>query len=361
MKKDLSTLEIRQLVNELQFLVNGRFEKIYQLSPKDFVLKVHSPNASAFLKISGKFVYLCNDKGNVPEKPSTFCTILRKIIENKKIKKIWQKESERIVAFETESSMLLVELFGQGNVVLCDSDYKVISASRIQKEGRVIKQKEKYEFPEGKKNVFKLSEKDFLELIKSSNSEIVKAIAGMIGGVYAEEVCLRAGIDKSAKEIEDCEIKKLYKSFQGLISEEPSPMVVFGETPVDAVIFDLQIYDGKNKVAFSAFYEALDSYLSQATESEKESAVEKKYQAQIEKIENIIAIQEKSISGLESESAENQKIGEMIYEKYQEISGLMKELEDARKKMSWQEIKSKIKNKKIISVDEKNAAITVDL
>ena len=51
----------------------------------------------------------------------------------------------------------------------------------------------------------------------------------------------------------------------------------------------------------------------------------------------------------------------MIYEKYAEISKLMKELEEARKKMSWQEIKSKVKNKKVSSIDEKNSSITVDI
>lgn len=361
MKKDLSTLEISQLVNELQFLVGGRMEKIYQLSPKDFVFKVHSPKASGFLKIEGKFMYLASQKGDVPEKPSAFCAILRKNIENKKIKKIWQKESERIVGIETESCILLVELFGQGNVILCDSDYKVTSASRIQKEGRVIKPNEKYGFPEGKSNVFKLNEKEFANIVKSADAEIVKILAGMIGGVYAEEVCLRAGIDKTSKGMSEKDISNVYKSFKDLSSEDASPMVIFGETALDAVIFDLQVYDGKNKVAFSTFYEALESYLSQAVESEKESAVEKKYSAQIEKIENIIEIQKKTIADIEKESAENQKIGELIYEKYQEIADLMKQFEDARTKMSWQEIKAKVKNKKIVAIDEKTSAITVDL
>ena len=93
MKKELSTLEIRHLVNEFQPIVNGRFEKIYQLSQKDFVFKVHSAQLSSFLKITDKFVYLSNDKGDVPEKPSSFCEILRKNLENRKIKKIWQKEN----------------------------------------------------------------------------------------------------------------------------------------------------------------------------------------------------------------------------------------------------------------------------
>jgi len=362
MKKDLSTLEIRQLVSEFQFLVNGRMEKIYQLSPKDVIFKIHAPNAGVFLKISNKFIYLSNEKGDVPEKPTTFCAILRKNLEGRKIKKIWQRDSERIVVFETESNILAIELFGQGNVVLCDSGYRVISAARMQKEGRIVKQNEKYEFPEGKVNAFKIAERDFARIVKSSESGIVRTMASMIGGTYSEEICLRAGIGKNSKELSDANATKLYKAYKKLVEEEPSPMVVFDEKgPFDAVIFELQLHETKNKVAFSTFYEAIDSYLSQAGEAEKESEVERRYRAQIEKIENIIAIQEKAISELKTESEADQRAGELIYEKYQEVSSLMKELEEARKKMSWQEIKSKIRNKKIISIDERNSAITVDL
>jgi predicted ribosome quality control (RQC) complex YloA/Tae2 family protein len=70
------------------------------------------------------------------------------------------------------------------------------------------------------------------------------------------------------------------------------------------------------------------------------SEAEKKYNSQIEKIENIIKIQEKTIEELRAEAEKNQKAGELIYEKYMEISSLMKEIEEARKKISLQEIKS---------------------
>ena len=362
MKKELSTLEIGQLVREFQFLVNARFEKIYQSLKKEFVFKIHYSGGSTFLKIGNKFIFLSNEKGNVPETPSSFCTVLRKSLEGKKIRKVWQKNSERIILFETDKNILMAELFGQENIVLCDSEYNVIAASRIQKEGRIINRGEKYQFPEEKTNIFKISEAEFSEIVKSSEQEIVKTLARLIGGTYSEEICLRAGIDKNSKKISGDEIKKLYQSFVSLLGEESAPMVIFDkDVPSDAVIFDLKINEGKNKVLFSNFYESLDSYLAQAVIKEKESEAERRYNSQIEKIENIIRIQEKTISELREEAEKNQKAGELIYEKYAEISKLMKELEEARKKMSWQEIKSKVKNKKVSSIDEKNSSITVDI
>jgi len=361
MKKELSALEIRQLVNEFQFLVDARIEKIYQVSKKEFIFKIHHTGGDIFLKIQGKFIYLSSEKGDTPETPSSLCTILRKNLENRKIRKIWQKGSERIVIFETESTILIAELFGQQNLILCDSDYKVIAASRVQKEGRIISRGEKYNFPEEKINAFKISENEFSAII-SSGIELVKSVAGLIGGVYAEEVCLRAKIDKNSKKISRDESKKLYYAFVSLLKQEPSPMIVFEkEAPIDAVVFELEHYAGKSKVLFSNFYEAVESYLFQSLAKEKESEAEKKYNLQIEKINSIIKMQEKRISELREEAERNQRAGELIYEKYQEISDIMKELQEAKNKMSWEEMKSKIKNKKITFVDEKDALITVDL
>jgi len=345
MKKDLSTLEIRQLVGEFQFLVNGRVDKIYQTSKKQFVFKIHPAGGSRFLKTMDRFIFIAPEKGETPDAPSAFCMVLRKNLENRRIRKIFQKGSERIAVFETDSAILVVELFGQTNLILCNEKYEVISAARMDKE---LKKGAKYSFPE-KTNIFTLNERQFLDIISSSKTEIVKTVAQLVGGTYSEEICLRAGIPKNATAIEEKEAKKIFSEFVALMESEPCPTVVFEKEPIDAVLYDLKLYEGRNKVLFSAFYEALESYISQSSEIREESQAEKKYRQQIEKVEKIIEVQQKAIEKLSKEAEQSQRAGELIYEHYQEVESV---LNDAKKGKE---------SKKIKSTDKKNREITIEI
>lgn len=347
MKKELSVLEIRQLADEFQLLANGRIDKVYQTSKKEFIFKIHVTGGSRFLKLADKFILLTPEKGSIPERPTTFCTILRKNLENRRIKSIAQRDSERIMVIETESNVLVIELFGQTNLILCDRNYSVVSANRTDKE---LRKGQIYHFPEPKPDIFRMAEAEFIDAMKSSKTEAVKTIASFIGGTYAEEVCLRAGISKSLKSPEETDAKALYKSFSSLIGGELSPMVIYDEKGAfDAVIYDLQLYGCRNKVAFSSFYEAVESYLSQTSELKRESEAEKKYSSQMEKAEKIMELQRKTIEKLSREREQIQRAGELIYEKYGEVEKI---LGDA---------KNGIVNRKIISVDKKEKKITIEL
>lgn len=324
MKKDLSSLEIRQLVKEFQFLVNGRIEKVYQPSKKEFVFKIHVTGGSRFLRINDKFVYLSDEKGDVPDKPTTFCSIMRKNLENSKIKSISQKESERIIIFEFESYLLIFELFGQTNLILCDPKQVIINANRTSRE---LRKGEKYDFPDKIINSFKLSQKEFADIVSSSELAIVKKLARLIGGTYAEEICMRSGIDKNATKIEDT--RSLYSEYKKLLDDEISPSVVFNDKGVvDAVLFELKIYKENNKVMFSNFYEAVESFVSQMSDIVKESNAELKYNDQIDKIRKIIEKQKQTIKKLNKESEAHQREGELVYENYPQVE---KALEEARK------------------------------
>ena len=78
-----------------------------------------------------------------------------------------------------------------------------------------------------------------------------------------------------------------------------------------------------------------------------------------EKIEEIISSQKKTLVNLKKEYEEDKRAGELIYENYNEIKNILSAFEEAKKKMTLAEIKSKIKNKKIVSIE--NSKIVVDL
>ena len=75
------------------------------------------------------------DKSNTP---SNFCLKLRKHVRTKRIEKVEQVGIDRIVDFTIGSGParhhLILELYSQGNVILTDGDYKVLTLLRSHRD-----------------------------------------------------------------------------------------------------------------------------------------------------------------------------------------------------------------------------------
>ena len=132
MKKDLASIELNFLVQELQSLVDARIDQIFQPQTKEILLIFHkSGTGKLMLRILPNFMFITKTKGENPQSPPRFCTILRKHLGSARIKSIQQLDSERIVqiTFTTKESEfhLFIELFSKGNTILTDKDLKIIS------------------------------------------------------------------------------------------------------------------------------------------------------------------------------------------------------------------------------------------
>ena len=79
------------------------------------------------------------------------------------------------------------------------------------------------------------------------------------------------------------------------------------------------------------------------------------YKSTISKQQKIIDMQLKQKAKLEEDYAACNKKAEALYQHYQQVQHLLEQLKEARKTMSWQEIKEKLKSHKIIkNINEKN-------
>ena len=92
--KQLSSLELHFLVKELQPLIGKRIEKIYQLSKDEFMLQFQGKQILRIILPS--LLFLTDTKPVAPEKPTDFCMVLRKYIQNSRITALEQLFSERI-------------------------------------------------------------------------------------------------------------------------------------------------------------------------------------------------------------------------------------------------------------------------
>ena len=367
MKTQLSSLELHYIVKELQMLINGRIDNIYQPDKKELILQFHIPNlGKKMLKIIVPNLIFLASVRDFTETPPGFCMFLRKYLSNARVRHIRQLESERIVEvmFEAKESKyyLIFELFSKGNIVMCKEDYTIFNLIEQQSwKDREVKKGVKYQYPRKGYNLFELKLDDLRQVISNSTRDsIVKTLAIDLGlgGIYAEESLLLSNIDKTKSKLDDSELKNLYDSIKSLVNMKIEPKLIKDkDTLVDIVPFDLVYYKGLSKEPRNTYNEALDE-LSALKLDDNTIRFNKK----LESLKIIIADQETTIKKYEEEQKLNNQKGQLIYEKYQLMSKILAELKKAREKLSWQEIKEKLKGHNIIKeVNEKEGKVVVEV
>lgn len=297
--------------------------------------------------ILGKVMYIVPEK-RPAAKLSGFCGFLRKHLDQARISSIEQPVGERIVciscAAKEGSLMLVIELFGKGNIMLLKESIIMGCAEEQQWKDRVVKHGEKYVFAK---------REQFSGALKNLSAEtLVKGLAvdAGLGGIYAEEICSRTKINKNTltKAITTEEQKKLVAAWNELHKESILGYCIYRDkTLIDVVPVRLQCYEGFETKEFQTYSEALAFAYSQASETVEQAEMRKKK----EKFMTIIREQEANISAWETEREEALKTAEWMYHHYQEVKDAMLMAKDAlgKNKPLPKEIKEiKRKERKVV-------------
>ena len=130
---------------------------------------------------------------------------LRKYVTNSRVVAVNQREFDRIVVIDLEkgpaSYKLIIELFGDGNLLLV-SENKILNSVYSRKwKHREIRPGIPYEFPASRFDPRTMDLVSFRKTLLTSSSDVIRTLATTvnIGGQYAEEICLRTGIEKERK------------------------------------------------------------------------------------------------------------------------------------------------------------------
>ncbi len=296
----MSSFDIRACVIELQKLVGGKVEKIYHYPPDEIRIRIYAIEKYDLVIEAGKRIHLTRFPKESPKFPTPFAMLLRKHLEGARIKAIEQKNFDRIVEihFERENSKKIVaELFSKGNVILMENDRVIMPLKEIRKQS---------------------SEK------RLEDKELVRYLANSgLGGLYAEELCLRAGFDRKKKysELTEEERKIIAEEIEKLKNFEIKPQIVLKDGKyLDVVPLDLLYYRNLEKKFFESFNEALDDFYSRIA---IESPVKDE---ELEKLKNRLKIQEKTLEDYEKEIRENREIAELIYANYSKIEEIIEKL-----------------------------------
>ena len=365
MKKEFTSFDVAAVVRELRKAVlDSRVSNVYQLDGKTLFFRLRKVDAPVFWLVfeAGRRLHLTSYVVEKPMVPPAFCMALRKYLRNGWLVGVEQYEFERVVVFSFKTKAggvrLVLELFGDGNVILVDEAGVILQALRYKRmRDRNILRGEVFRFaPSGGRNPLKVDKEEVCSGLKGfGDVEVVRAIARFlgIGGVYAEEVLLRAGVDKkkSCNVLSDSEFDVVFESLNDLLSQVVSgslePCVVLDEAGgfVDVVPVRLRRYEGFEHKPYGSFNEALDEFYVRVDAVERAlAAVEVDvFRDEANRLRRIIASQEKVLVEAEAKANRYKRIGDVIYAHTGELQALLERfLAGKRSGKEWDEVVSEV-------------------
>jgi predicted ribosome quality control (RQC) complex YloA/Tae2 family protein len=423
MKQDMSSADVAAVVAELsagpKSIIDAKIGKIYQPASEEIRINLyvfHQGRDNLVIE-AGKRIHLSKYLRASPTLPQAFPMLLRKYLLGGRIVSVEQHDFDRIVKIGIERggirSTLIVELFSRGNVLIVDSENRIIlPMNPVTMKDRRLRSGEIYELPEAQMSPIEAKVPDLMKEFSRSTADIVRTIATRfnLGGVLAEEVCARAGIDKSkfSKEATEEDASRLCNAMHDLFSPlfragaggkgvgeneaetelklgteikpeteikpgaelkpetEIKPEVgVEAEAPelrpqhvkkeingkletFDVLPFDLTRYSEFEKEYFDSFNTALDEFFGKkALEQVAEIKEAQKKEKNLGVYERRLFQQEESLAKFEKEIEKNNTLAETVYANYQVIEELFSVLNGARAKgYSWDEIRSILKQAK---------------
>jgi len=363
MQRKLSSFDIYVITYELQNFIGYHVEKIYQLSRSEILIRIKNIKTkqkdSLFIK-NGDFICKTITPLETPSKPSTFAITLRKYLQNGKISDIIQHEFDRIIKIKISKKegeyTLVIEFFSDGNIVLVDPDGKIIlPLIRQSWAHRSIKGRETYVPPPSQLKPFELNKERFAEIIKSSNTDIVRTLAVNLNlsGLIAEEICERTSVDKKLKieEINNKTIEKIFNSFTKFLEifkqKKFEPILVKKDDNfVDIIPFKFKIYKDFDFEKIESMITGLEEFieLTKAVEEKKEN----KNLELIGKLNRQLKQQQETVKKFEKEIMLKKIEGDLIYLHYQECEKLLKEIKKVLELKEKQDGINKINEKEIV-------------
>jgi len=366
LKAGMSSFDVWVTVSELNKLISdSRIRNIYQLSPSTILFKLYKLNEQVQLLIeAGKRFHLTRFVHEKPLRPPTFCMALRKYLRNGRIIEITQHEFERIailkVNTKTGEMQLIIEIFGEGNLILINSNNHIVQALKYRRmRDRNILRGESFLYPPSSgKNPFKLKLEEMKEELKRFGEiEVVRALTKFlsIGGVYAEEILERANVEKitPCNSLTQTAVKRIFKALNQILTQishgKTDPTIVVDETGeyMDVTPIRLQKYSQYKHIPYESFNIALDEFYGKTGSKEKVAVLSEQLERQIAKHERILKTQKEALEKAQKQIENNRKIGDAIYVHMHELQQLMNFIMKEKKNgKSWKEITSEIKMRK---------------
>jgi predicted ribosome quality control (RQC) complex YloA/Tae2 family protein len=365
----MTSFDIAAATYEINKLIEGAYiSKIYQTGTQTLLFRLRKQDTTKvqLLFEAGKRIHITSYVHETPKKPSAFCMSLRKYMDNGIIKAVKQHEFERIVIIDVATRQgdfrLVVELFGGGNTILVNPECKILQAMTYKRmRDRNILRNEPFQHaPARGKNPQKIAVEEFLEIKTFGEIEIIRALTKFfsISGTYAEEILLRAHINKKTKctIVTEDELRHIFIVLKQLLSVissdklEPAIIVDSENVSVDVTPVLLVMYAELNQKKFECFNTALDEYYTKMGDIERGDEATKDVESEVARQQRILQRQEKALEALKEPIIKNKTIGDLIYLHFGDLQSLFtKIIEQKRNGKSWEQIIANLEAGKKVS------------
>ena len=231
---ELSGIELRYLISEINSKITSEYyvSNIVAVTRDSFLFRMHhstEPDITLMLSVRG--IWLTRFKFNQVEE-SDLISIIRPEVERAKIEAIQQSGSERIITtrfrhFDGKSRIIVAELFGVGNIILCDEKMQILAIlNPIQVRHRVLKRGHQY-FPPPTRGTDVLDiTLEQLQIMRNSTDTKDLDVLRWLGRnisipkKFVEEIVRRAGITApSIGQLSDDDVSRIYTVIKELVAD----------------------------------------------------------------------------------------------------------------------------------------------
>eukprot|EP01038_Epipyxis_sp_PR26KG_P009740 gene9740-13106_t len=137
-KSRFTTTDVRAMVRDIRSSLLGlRVSNVYNLNDKVYLIKFTIPQNTTKIYLlleSGIRFHTTKFIRDIPDLPSPFTMKIRKFVRTKRLEDIKQLGDDRVIDFKFGSGdavcHIILELYSNGNIVLTDGNYEVISLLR---------------------------------------------------------------------------------------------------------------------------------------------------------------------------------------------------------------------------------------
>ena len=397
-KRELTSVDLAALVGEFGTYEGAKVDKAYLYGDDLLRLKMRDFDRGRVEllievgEIKRAHTVAPERVPDAPGRPPQFAMMLRNRLSGADFVGVEQFEFDRILEFvfdrDDGTTRIIVELFGQGNIAVTDGEYEVIDClETVRLKSRTVVPGSRYEFPDSRTNPLSVSREAFDREMEDSDTDVVRTLATQLnmGGLYAEEVCTRAGVEK-ALDIEDAtedDYRRVYEAIERLAldvrnanfdprlyrapvedeeSDEPDD-----EPVVDATPFPLEEHKEAGLTAESAdsFLDALDDYFFELEleDEEEPDPTEQRpdFEEEIAKHERIIEQQQGAIEGFEQQAQSQRENAELLYAEYGVVDDILSTVQEARAQdRPWDEIEERFEEGKERGIEAAEAVVGVD-
>jgi predicted ribosome quality control (RQC) complex YloA/Tae2 family protein len=278
---ELSGIELHYLVNKINSKVSSEFyvSNISSITKNSILLKLHHPiEPDMMLMVSTKGIWLTNKKYKQVEE-NQFVKALSREIERAKISSVSQPGSERIfllhfVDRDDKVRILIVEIFGKGNFVLCDESMKILwILNPVEVRHRTLKTGADYVLPPSRgEDVLHITVENMMDKTSSlpDDMEVVKWLgkSTSLPRKYVEEILFQSGNNtKFANQLSNKDIEIIYEKTKEITDKvlnekNHEPLIIIDKMGVAIDASPISMSKEANVKKVETYMDAIDQVLS---------------------------------------------------------------------------------------------------